>query len=292
MSLTFDRTLIVIVINNFKKEHFLNTASTLINTLPAIKSLKTKIKYLGSVQANYYDRHMSWRDFIITFLPAISAVVTPLLYGLKKELYARNYFGPAVAYQWAKPWYILSSVALIPLIGLALIRLRRAHRAITLFEKGIYIQSTYGRKAILLWKEIAGIRDIKIVKTFLGFSIAEEYRAVISPFSGKPIKLDYQIKNLEEMCTRVKAKIFPNLLRNYRSQLAEGRYLDFGPVSFNNHSLSIDKIKSSWYKVSKMEIQKGYIVFEMGDSPGYKIPVERIPNKELFLQLIQERVEI
>jgi hypothetical protein len=243
------------------------------------------------MHANYLDRSFGWRDFVITFLPAISAVVMPLLYGIKREMYARNYFGPAVAFEWAKPWYALSGFALIPLLWLAYIRLRSAHRVLKIYENGIHIQSTRGKKETLLWKEIEGIFDVKIIKKFLGLSVGEIYRVKILSRNKAPVHLDHQLKNLEEICARIKAKIYPRLLREYRSRFHEGGFLDFGSIKFNNSLLYLDNFETSWKKIQKVSINNGLFMFEIIDSPIMQIPVDEIPNKELFVQIIQEREE-
>jgi hypothetical protein len=259
--------------------------------LPANKNKKSSVKHLGKMHANFLDRSFGWRDFIITFLPAISAAVMPLLYGIKMEMYARNYFGPAVAFEWAKPWYALSGFALIPLLWLASIRLRSAHRVLTIYENGIYIQSTRGKKEIFNWREIEGLIDVRVVKKFLGITVREIYRVKILSRNKAPVQLDHQLKSLDEICARIKAKIYPRLLREYRSRLTEGGILDFGSIKFNNSSLTLNNYDTSWSEVKNVGIANGLFVFEIINSPTIKIPVGKIPNKELFVQLIQEREE-
>ena len=94
---------------------------------------------LGPLVAVYRDRLLGWRDFFLFFLPASLAVLTPLGYGFWRGWYAQTRFGPALAENWQWPWFALSGLALIPLLWLALRRVRSAHRVITIYKDGVQI---------------------------------------------------------------------------------------------------------------------------------------------------------
>jgi len=250
-------------------------------------SSKNKI---GKVTATYFDRVLGWRDFFLTFVPAIVAVMTPFIYGTVRERYAENHFGPAASNTWAWSWYTLSTIALIPLLWLAILRVRSAHRVIKVFTNAIYIQSTGGKRSLLGWNKITGIVDIKMQYKFIGIPLWKKHHAVIFHLKGKPIQLDYQIQNLDELCARIKAKIYPKFLPEYRLALNSGENLEFGPISINSNTITIQNKAISWNLISQISPQTGFLVVEVENEKDLKIPLEKIPNIELLIQLIQEGV--
>jgi hypothetical protein len=250
----------------------------------------TSKQRLGKVTAIYRDRGLTWRDFILTFLPAIVAVMTPIIYGTVREQYAENHFGPAAANTWSWSWYTLSAFALIPLLWLAVLRVRSAHRVIKVFTNAIYIQSTGGKRYLLGWNNISGLVDVKIQYTFIGIPLRRKHCAIIYHRKGKPIQLDYQIRDLDELCARIKAKIYPKLLPEYRSILKSGENLEFGQFTINRNTLAMQGKEFSWNRISQISPQTGFLVVEIENQNQIKYPMEKIPNIELLIQLIQEGV--
>jgi len=120
----------------------------------------SKRKRSGSLIRIYRDRSLTWRDIFFIFIPSSAAALTPLLVGLDKKRYAMEKFGPAVAQSWAKPWFLLATAALIPLIWLALIRVRQSHRMIKIYTNGLFVKSTRGKKHFIFWENISGITQL------------------------------------------------------------------------------------------------------------------------------------
>jgi hypothetical protein len=242
---------------------------------------------------------LTWKDLLITFIPGALAVLTPFTYGVWREFYARNEFGPAAAETWSRPYYQLSAVALIALLWLGLLRVRRAHRKIQIYRKGLIIHSTWGRRWKLAWRSIDGIASKQVKNQFLGLSLGGNYSATLYPTTGKPIKLNRQIAGLEELCARVKAKIYPRLLRNYRTALNADETLQFGPIEFHQYGItwqqgifSPKKASYSWDQINKVEVRDGFLVFEILNKSSRRFAVSKIPNIELFIQIIQEGISV
>ncbi|MBC8497185.1 MAG: hypothetical protein ISS57_19715 [Anaerolineales bacterium] len=187
-------------------------------------------KTLGPATAIYRDRPLRWRDFFLIFLPGGVAALAPFFYGLQRDLYARAYYGPVAAGAWSWPWYALATVALIPLILLALHRVRQAHRIVMLHKHGLMIHWTGGQHHRLPWEEIDGLICNTIENTFLEFPLKTRHRLTICTQSGKLIRIDDRIPKLPELTARLKAKIYPRLLPQLRAAFQKGDTLDFGPI--------------------------------------------------------------
>ena len=247
---------------------------------------------LGPLIAAYRDRPLRWRDLLSTFLPASLAALTPLVYGLWRTYYARMYYGPAAANSWGRPWYALATAGLIPLLLLALSRVRRAHRVVQIHKNGIHIRGRRGRQHTLRWGEIGGIASTTLQDRFLGFTLRSRHRATLYPLLGKPIQLDSRLPNLDELTARVKARLYPRLLPELRTALRGGDQLYFGPVTLHTRAVHLRGREIPWEQVALINLRAGYLVVELHQQRAKKIPVGQIPNVELLIQLIQEGVDV
>lgn len=258
---------------------------------------QTNIEQLGPVIVTYRDRPLRWHDLLVTFLPAVLAVLAPLAYGVWRTYYGLQKYGLTAAKTWGPPWFVLSSLALIALLMLALVRIRRAHRIVSVHQFGLYIQYTGGRKRTLRWEEIRAITAMTFDDTFLGTTIRTRHRTLLGTQEGKPIRLDGSITNLAELTSRIKAKVYPRLLRQLRSALGAGEDLFFGPVTINRDQLQFDpgRLRATkqrtWRQVSNITIRNGRLVLDSQNHGPLSVPVNRIPNLELLIQLIKEGVE-
>jgi hypothetical protein len=258
---------------------------------------QTSNKDLGPMIATYRDRPLRWRDLLVTFLPAVLAVLAPLAYGIWRTYYGLQKYGLAAAKAWGPPWFALSSLALIALLMLALVRVRRAHRIVSVHQDGLYIQHTGGRKHTLQWGEIRSIRAMTFDDTFLGKKIRTRHRTLLGLQEGKTIRLDSSINNLAELTSRIKAKIYPRLLRQLRLELEAREELYFGPVTINRDRLRFEpgRLREAkqlaWRQVRNITIRNGRLVIDSHNDNPLSVPVNRIPNLELLIQLINEGVE-
>jgi len=265
--------------------------------LPSPKTKPTPKKHLTPTIATYCDRALGWRDLLLTFIPATLATLSPYFYGLWRVQYARIKFGPSAAGTWGWPWFALSLVALIPLLWLAIRRVRQAHRKIDVYTKGIVIYKPGRRKQTVYWDTITGIADTKVEYRFLGLQLRVAHESTIFLLGGDQIKFDKRIRGLDELCARIKAKVYPRLLPNYRAVLKNGGTLSFGMISFNQQTITIrnDGLLSQetivpWKQVSRLEPRDGFLVVEFYEKRGIKIPVGQVPNTEILIQLIQEGI--
>ena len=243
---------------------------------------------LGTLITIYQDRPLRWIDLVTTFIPAALAVLSPFLYGLQRAQYARANYGPAAAQTWSRPWYLLSTAALIPLLLFALRRLRRSHRLVMLYKNGLSIQGMGWRNRKFTWGEISGISNLVTQDRFLGIPLRKRVLATLHPTNGKPVKLDHRLPHLDELCARIKAKIYPRLIPEMRSSIQSGSTLFYGPIDMNIERINIRGKKTPWDQISKIHVHQGRLMIEFENRRIRKIPIREIPNIEIFIQLIQE----
>ncbi len=250
----------------------------------------TTPKPLGPPTAIYRDRPLRWRDFFLIFLPGSVAVLAPFLYGLRRYLYARENYGPVAATSWSAPWFGLAAVTLIPLIILALQRVRRAHRVVVLHKQGLMVRWTGGQFHNLYWEEISGIICDTITNQFLGIQLKTRHRLTILTQSEKGIRVDDRIPNLSEVTERIKAKIYPSLLPQLRAALQKGDSLYFGPVTLHKKTFQLRGREIPWELIARLSVVSGQLVVESKFNQKFKVPVGKIPNVDLLIQLLQEGV--
>ncbi len=227
---------------------------------------------------------------LLVFLPAALAALAPWLYGTWRVQYAQARFGPAAAQLWGWSWYALSALALIPLLGLALCRLQRAHRKVTVHQNGLHIQGAMGRKHILFWRELTGIADAAVQDHFLGIRFRKRHKLTLFSRGGKALAIDSRIRNTDELSARIKAKIYPKLLVQSRLLLREGNEIPFGPLALKSSGIKIRGRFFAWEQVSRIHVQQGLLVVECENSRTRKIAVREIPNIEILIQLMREEV--
>jgi len=247
-------------------------------------------KPFGPPTAIYRDRPLRWRDFLLIFLPGSLAVLAPFLYGLKRYLYARANYGPVAATTWSSPWFGLAAIALIPLILLALQRVRRSHRIATLHKEGIMIRWTGGQFHNMRWEDIEALISDTVENKFLGIPLKTRQRLTILSHSGEKVHIDDRIPNLSELTERIKAKIYPRLLPYLRAALQKGDLLYFGPVILQKQAIKLREQGIPWDQVARLSVVSGKLVVESKSNRKLRVAVGKIPNVDLLIQLLQEGV--
>ena len=144
------------------------------------------------------------------------------------------------------------------------------------------------------WEEIAGVTTETIQNQLLGVILRPHIQGYIYPNIGKPVRLDNTIQNLSELLTILKAKLYPRLLPRLQSNLQSGQWLHFGLLAIQHKGIKLlnkhrpNRAQSiPWSQITYVNIESGFIVVELSDRPRLKLPVSKIPNIELLLQLIK-----
>jgi hypothetical protein len=125
-------------------------------------------------------------------------------------------------------------------------------------------------------------------RTFLGVPYKVQQQITLIPRRGRPIQIKDQVKNLPELVTRLKAKIYPRLLSELRSEYHSGQPLDFGLLTLNRQGLFLRGGRNPWIQVEHLSIKSGLVVLDIKNGRQKRLSVGDIPNLEVLLQLISE----
>jgi hypothetical protein len=253
-------------------------------------------KPLGGLIRVFRHRPLGWIEALTLILPGGLAVLTPLLYGLRRAHYAAMYFGPIAADHWSRPWYILAGIAFVVFLVLSIYRFRKSRQYIAVYAGGLRLN--LAQRGALRWEQIAGISTDTVSYHILGISTRSHLRGTIYPNTGEPIHLTNAIQDLPELLTVLKAKLYPRLLPNLQANLNGGQWLHFGQLAIQNRGIKLLNHRPKqdqtipWSHVTHVDVTSGFLVVELCDRPQLKVPVSQIPNIELLIQLIQLGVNL
>ncbi len=261
---------------------------------------------IGPLIATYRGRR---GVFFSLLLPGLLGVLAPLVYGIWLLDYANAKHGPVAAASWSRPWFLLATFALIVFAILAIYRLLLARRFVSVYRMGVRFRLNPLLTQQLRWDQIAGISNTVIQDHFFGIRLRTRQHAVLFPGTGNPLTLGEDFEKLPELVSRLKASLYPRLLSGLKTDFEAGKWLYFGPISINKKGMRIRRNRSqnwqqyqdqpaakkqillTWNRIEHLTVHSGELVVELRDQSPKRIPVSRIPNLELLLQIIQQRVK-
>jgi Family of unknown function (DUF6585) len=251
---------------------------------------------MGPQVAFYRSRSLGWRDAFIVLIPGLLGVLAPNGYAI--WLYGRTLqqHGPAAAEQWSQPWFWLAWGALAVFILLCILRLLDLRRFAAVHTRGVLLRPGILRIYSLQWKQISGVALSATQTVFFHKRGRARLRAVIFPNQGRQIRLDERLQNLAELISRVKASLYPRLLPDLKASFQAGKWLYFGPVALQAKALRLQHAELTWEQVEDLQVENGYLAVSWRKGPGtartVRIPISKIPNLELLLQIIREGVNV
>lgn len=248
-------------------------------------------KDLGNFIVEYRDRPLTWRDLVCYFTPAAAAALLPWAYGSWRSWYGSLHYGPAAAESWGLPWYLLSALATLSLLALAWMRLRQAGRWVRLYRNGLVIHTRFGRRKTLPWQELNGIAYQASELTIFGRVYQARQHLSLYTHQDRRVVIDRRLSDITDLAARVKARLYPHLLPQFRQAFSQGQTLIFGRLALNIDQLWLQGKGYAWHEIVHLELSSGHLVVELHNQHSIKIPAKKIPNLELFLQLIQEGVK-
>ncbi|RME07417.1 MAG: hypothetical protein D6803_04080 [Anaerolineae bacterium] len=240
--------------------------------------------------AEYRERPLRWRDLFLLFLPAAAAALTPLLYGLQRYYYGQAYYGPAAAQAWSRPWFQLAALALVPLLLLGWRRVRQAHRLVRLHKHGLHIRRPGKQPLNLPWHAIQALACEQTSGALLGKTLTQRTRLTLFPRTGDPVELDSRIKGLDDLAARLKAHLYPRWLPELRAALRRGEWLSFGEVRLNRLGIQVRDAYLPWEQATLITVENGMLKMRTAPGDEIKLRAGKIPNLELFIQLLREEV--
>jgi hypothetical protein len=251
---------------------------------------------LGPQVALYRSRPLGWRDAFTVLLPGLLGVLAPYSYALWMYDRTLRQHGPAAAEQWSQPWFWLAWAALGFFILLCILRLLDLRRFAAVHTRGVRLRPGILRTRSLLWKQISGVALSVTQDVFLNSRGRARLSAVIYPNQGSPIRLNERLQNLPELVSRLKASLYPRLLPDLKAGFQTGKWLYFGPLAVQAKALRLPHGKFTWEQVENLQVVAGYLAVSCkeGNEPArnIRIPISKIPNLELLLQIIREGVNV
>jgi hypothetical protein len=81
-----------------------------------------------------------------------------------------------------------------------------------------------------------------------------------------------------------------------KTSFQAGKWLYFGPLSLQAGVLRLQHAELTWQQVEDIQVKDGFLAVSWIAGPGparnVRIPISKIPNLELLLQIIREGVNV
>jgi len=279
----------------------------------SVKKGPTVPSFRGTVGSEFGPLIATYRArrgiFFSLLLPGFLGVLAPLAYGTFLLNYAYAKHGPIAAASWSRSWFQLAGLALIIFGILIIYRLLQTRRFVSVYKMGVRLRLNPLHTRQLRWDQIAGISNTILQDHFFGIRLRTRQHAILFPNKGNPLTLGEELEKLPELISRLKASLYPRLLSGLMTDFATGKWLYFGPIAINKQGMRIRKNRSrnwqpqsdrpadkkgtflTWDRIEHLTVHSGELVVELRDQSPNCIPVSRIPNLELLLQIIQQRVK-
>jgi hypothetical protein len=162
--------------------------------------------------------------------------------------------------------------------------------------RGVRLRPGILRTRNLRWQQISGVALSATQAVFFDSRGQTRLRAVIYPNQGKPLRLGEQLENLAELVSRIKASLYPRLLPDMKASFQAGKWLYFGPLALQAGVLRLQHAELTWQQVEDIQVKNGYLAVSWREGQGparnVRIPISKIPNLELLLQIIREGVNV
>jgi hypothetical protein len=240
---------------------------------------------LGHQLARFTDRPLTCREVLWLLSLGISAVLGAWIVGIWRYIYGYAHYGPSAATAWSQPWFLLAALTSIAFLWLAFFRLLRAHRTLAIYQHGLRLQRDLGRSYTLAWKDLQGIRYTGIQERFLGLPWRQRHHARLLLSGGKSIPLP-PLQNFPQAVEAIKKQLYPHILPRLRNQLRAGKPAQFGPLSLHQHGITLRKRRIPWKQITHIQLTKGFLVIELAANRSVRISLDRLPNPELILHLV------
>lgn len=215
----------------------------------------------------------------------------PLVTGWLVDAQAYARFGPAAAAAWSRPWYLLSLGGLLAFSLLVGVRLWASRERLAVHANGLVLYC--GRRSFLPWKSLEGVAVETTAARFLGLKLKERVHGVLYPTTGKPLRLPHGMPGQAELLSQVKAHLYKELRPELEARLSAGAWVYFGPLAINQHNLRLQNGRPrrdfNWNQIQSLSVDAGWLVIETPSRPR-RLPVGKIPNFELLLELIERRI--
>lgn len=243
---------------------------------------------MGALLRRYNAHPLSWGELLHLAILGGLAVLAPLEYGAWQEQVVQAERGVVAAQAASQQWYWLALFALAIFSLLVIVRLMARRGFVAVHENGLALRKTWGKVRRLGWNAITGLSGEQSEQYFLGWRVGVRYRAVITPTTGRLVRLPDGLENYPELLSQLKASLYPRLLPGLEANLQAGKSLYFGTLAISPRGLVNGGQRWSWAEVSHFEVNNGWLEITTQAGHPLRFPASQIPNLELLLQLIPQ----
>lgn len=260
----------------------------------------------GQVILTHRGRSFSRRD-LWWLLPCLVFICAGLGLGLYQIEELRPRYGLLASYLRVEAWFLMAYFFLLILIAGILYRMSTARRFFTIQEYGLRWRVRGFRVHQASFDQISGIATAETERRFLGKAIQTDFQSVIYFKDGRVVELDNQLENLAELVKAIKGQFYPKIYPTLLQEFKAGRQLQFGPLAVQDGSLKLAKGISAatflaepprpkgmksvpFAEIANLAVNSGYLVVKSENSKTKRIPVSQIPNFEILLKLVEQRV--
>lgn len=262
--------------------------------VPTATSTETQ-KILGSFVASYGPRKRRWREAWIWPMPGFILSFVLIITGLDWYYYGYTQYGPVAAQSWSQNWLGWGLFIGVITLSLTTWLVLRARVKVDIHQYGIEVILPPHSSRSIRWEEINGITSAIIQDTLWGHTFRTRHQITIELILGNVITLDDRFKNLLELTTRLKANLYPRLLPGLRTRFQSGQSLKFGPISIHLNHISVREKQISWENIDRITVLSGHLIINMHKQASVhpkkiREPVNKIPNLELLMQILQRGI--
>lgn len=238
-------------------------------------------------------KHFLRRELAVLYktLTIIGLIGTVMACGLAvwRWNFAYRHYGPVAISRWTAPalWAVLC-FSLAGLFGL-LLSLRSRHMCVSLYESGMTFQRGR-RQQTILWNEINSIHTAAVRYGLPSLVWGAETTLILHTNNRRKIRLTQVLQDLSNLAETVKHLVYPGLLSEYRKLISQGGSLPFGPLLLTPKGVQRSRDFLSWQDIGKISLRRGRLLIpsrQNRKSRQIRVPVHRVPNIDLCVQLIQ-----
>jgi hypothetical protein len=236
----------------------------------------------------YQIRDIVILRFIVLSILGFLGLLVIFLIGFSRWKYALTNFGPAVIWRWISPtlWIgigfgLLGIVALVLLLRVGRQEIQISPESFT-WRKGRKLQ-------VYPWKAIQGVYVTSVSYGILDFAWARKTEIVLEMEEGKHLSINQTFENIEKLLENIKRHVYPIMFERLKNNFQQGEPLSFGPLLLTSQGVLNGRKPLRWQDIGKISLEQGSLRFqpvEGSEGPKFTIPVHKIPNFELCLQLL------
>jgi hypothetical protein len=241
-------------------------------------------------------------------IPGLACFILPLAYGAWLFQWINENYGLVAAFYRVQPWLLLAYFAFLSLATLLFYRAWTSRRFISIYEKGLRWRLKGFRIHSLPWEDLSGIASAITQDKFAKRTLRKEYQSILYLSNGTAIVLDERLQDLPGLTEEIKKQYYPQIYPKLLDSLQAGKEIRFGPIALQNQSIQIARFiqteeflaspyhskrmqKLPWSQSLGLTVNSGFLVVQSGNSMTKRIPISQIPNFEILLKMIEQRVK-